>query len=68
MHRKIALTILLAALAGTVSAQNRGADFQITKITRNLIASPEFNYGGTETFPTTTPIIAAHCRRGDSKN
>jgi hypothetical protein len=39
----------------------------MTKITRNLIASPEFNYGGTETFRTTTPIIAAHCRRGDSQ-
>ncbi len=52
MHRKIALTILLAAFAGSLFAQNRAADFQITKITRNLIASPEFNYSGAETFRT----------------
>lgn len=52
MHRKIALTILLAAFAGAVSAQNRAADFQVTKITRNLIASPEFNYSGAETYRT----------------
>ncbi len=52
MHRKIALTILLAAFAGTVSAQNRALDFQVTKITRNLIASPEFNYSGAETYRT----------------
>jgi hypothetical protein len=50
MHAKIALTILLTALAGTVSAQNRGADFQLKKITRNLIATPEFNYSGAGTF------------------
>ncbi|HEY3663062.1 MAG TPA: Amuc_1102 family pilus-like protein [Chthoniobacterales bacterium] len=54
MHRKIALTILLAAFAGAASAQTRANDFQITKITRNLIASPEFNYSGAETFRTNT--------------
>lgn len=52
MHRKIALTILLAAFAGSLFAQNRAADFQVTKITRNLIASPEFNYSGAETYRT----------------
>ncbi len=52
MHRKIALTILLAAYAGTLFAQNRAADFAVTKITRNLIASPEFNYSGAETYRT----------------
>jgi hypothetical protein len=54
MNRKIALTILLATLAGTVFAQNRGADFQLTKITRNLIATPEFNYSGAGTFHANT--------------
>lgn len=54
MHQKIALTILLAACAGVAPAQNRAADFQITKITRNLIASPEFNYSGAETFRTSS--------------
>lgn len=50
MQQKIALTIVLAALAGTTSAQNRAADFRLTKITRNLIATPEFNFTGTETY------------------
>ena len=54
MHAKIALTILWAALAGPVAAQNRPADFRLTKITRNLIATPEFNYSGAETFRTNT--------------
>jgi hypothetical protein len=51
MQLKIPLTILLAALAGVASAQNRGPDFQLTKISRNLLATPEYNYGGTETYP-----------------
>lgn len=54
MHPKIALTILLAAVAVSLSAQNRGADLQLTKITRNLISTPEFNYSGAETFRTNT--------------
>ncbi len=52
MQRKIALTILLAASTSSLFAQNRAADFQITKITRNLISSPEYNYSGAETFRT----------------
>ena len=54
MHPKLALTILLVALASAVSAQNRGSDIQLAKITRNLIATPEFNYSGAETFRTNT--------------
>ena len=47
MHPKIALTIVLVAVAGAVSAQNRG-DFQISKISRELITTPQFNYSGAE--------------------
>jgi hypothetical protein len=50
MHRKIALTTLSLVLVSSVVAQNRANDFQITKITRNLIATPEFNYSGAGTF------------------
>lgn len=50
MRRKIPLTILLGACAGSLFAQNRAPDFQLTKITRNLISSPEFNYSGAETY------------------
>ena len=52
MHQKIALTIITLAMAGSVSGQNRAADFRLLKITRNLISSPEFNYNGAETFRT----------------
>ena len=48
MHRKFALTILVFALASSVSAQNRGRDFQLTKISRDLITTPQFNYSGAE--------------------
>ncbi|MDQ3200398.1 MAG: hypothetical protein M3Q46_14655 [Verrucomicrobiota bacterium] len=57
MHLRICLTILLASLAGgPLSAQTRAPapDLQLTKITRNLIATPEFNYSGAETFRTNT--------------
>ena len=52
MHPKFALTILFLAVAGPLPAQNRSADFQLVKITRNLIATPDFNYSGAETFRT----------------
>jgi hypothetical protein len=50
MQEKIALTIALLALAGAASAQNRAADFQLTKITRNIISPPEFNFTGAQTY------------------
>jgi hypothetical protein len=54
MHAIIALTSVLIAFAGSLTAQNRSTEFQLTKITRNLIASPEFNYSGAEIFRTNT--------------
>jgi hypothetical protein len=50
MQQKIALTIVLAALAGATWAQNRAPDFRVTKITPNLIGTPEFNFTGTQTY------------------
>jgi hypothetical protein len=35
---------------GVVSAQTRGVDFQLTKITKNLISSPQFNYTGAQQY------------------
>src|SRR2546423_13868661 len=52
MSRKIALTIFFLVSAGALSAQVRSGDFQLGKITRNLIATPEFNYLGAEPFRT----------------
>ncbi len=41
------------AVCALVSAQlSHASDFQITRITRNLIATPGFNYSGGETFRT----------------
>ena len=48
MNRRIPLSIFALALAGSVFAQNRGNDFQITKISRDLITTPQFNYSGAE--------------------
>lgn len=42
------LTVLLCVLTGSVFAQNRGGDFQLTKISRDLITTPQFNYRGAE--------------------
>ena len=48
MNRRIPLSIFALALAGSVSAQNHLNDFQITKISRDLITTPQFNYSGAE--------------------
>lgn len=48
MHAKFALTILFFALAGSLSAQNRASDFRLSKISRELITTPQFNYSGAE--------------------
>jgi hypothetical protein len=48
MDRKIALTILLFALAGPARAQNQAGDFKINKIERDFITTPQYNYNGGE--------------------
>ena len=46
----LAVFLVFAPLSG--EAQVRGAgDFQITKITKNLISTPQFSYGGAEQHP-----------------
>lgn len=54
MRRKTGLTIPLFAWVVSAFAQQRGPAIQLTKITRNLISTPEFNYSGAETFPANT--------------
>ncbi len=54
MRGKTGLTILLFAWVASALAQQRGPAIQLTKITRSLISTPEFNYSGAETFPTNT--------------
>jgi hypothetical protein len=48
MPPKICPTILLCTLVASVLAQNRTGDFQLTKISRDLITTPQFNYSGAE--------------------
>jgi len=43
---------LLLPLAAFAQGARTGADFQITKITKNLIATPQFTYGGAEQYQT----------------
>ena len=37
---------------GLVSGQTRGVDFQLTKITKNLVSTPQFTYTGAQQYPT----------------
>lgn len=48
MHQKLALTIFLCALAGSISAQNRASEIQLSKISRDLITPPDYSYSGAE--------------------
>ena len=38
--------------AGIASAQTRGTDFQLTKITKNLVSTPQFTYTGGQQYPS----------------
>ena len=44
------LGVLLLLLVRHSPAQTRATDFQITKITKNLISTPQFTYTGAEQF------------------
>jgi hypothetical protein len=48
MPPKLCLTILIFTLASEIRAQIRAADFQITKINRDLITAPQYAYSGAE--------------------
>lgn len=50
MHQKIALTIICFALTTSAFGQIRATDFQLTKINRNFIASPDYSITGAEAY------------------
>jgi hypothetical protein len=50
MNRNISLLIGALVLTGSVYAQNRRSDIQLTKISRELILTPDYNYAGAEKF------------------
>ncbi len=44
--------VVMMLLSLTVLAQTRGADFQLTKITKNLVTTPQISYTGGQQYPT----------------
>ncbi|MBA3833184.1 MAG: hypothetical protein H0X34_15080 [Chthoniobacterales bacterium] len=50
--RRLFAAVFFAASALVSAQAPHASDFQITRIIRNLIATPEFNYSGGETFRT----------------
>jgi hypothetical protein len=48
--RLLVSVIVLSAAATTAMAQSRAVDFQLQKITTNLISPPQFTYTGAEQF------------------
>jgi hypothetical protein len=50
MKARLCLLLVFFVLPVVANAQTRGADFQITKITKNLISTPQFTYTGAEQF------------------
>ena len=45
-----ALSLAVIALASSAVAQTRGTDFQLTKITKNLVTTPQFAYTGGQQY------------------
>ena len=53
MKRASALILCAITIGANVTfAQTRGADFQLTKITKNLVTTPQFAYTGGQQYPT----------------
>jgi len=46
------LTIAVVGVATGAFAQIRSADFQLTKIAKNLVSTPQFTYSGGQQYPT----------------
>jgi hypothetical protein len=48
-----AIVLSLIVAAATTFAQSRGgADFKLTKITKNLVSTPQFTYTGAQQYPS----------------
>jgi hypothetical protein len=53
MSRTISLTILFSFLAGSGFSQNKSGDFTVSKISRDLMTSPDYSYTGAEQLRST---------------
>ena len=52
MRGEILVAVAWILVAEMVAAQTRGVDFQLTKITKNLVSTPQFTYAGAQQYPT----------------
>ena len=50
--KAVGLSLAFGFLATLVFAQSRTAEFQLTKITKNLVSTPQFTYTGAQQYPT----------------
>jgi hypothetical protein len=50
--KTFALGVALSLIGSGAVAQTRGTDFQLTKITKNLVSTPQFSYTGAQQYPT----------------
>ncbi|MEP6604412.1 MAG: hypothetical protein ABJB69_10740 [Spartobacteria bacterium] len=50
MKRILSVVAIFLVVGGTAPAQTRGTEFQLTKITKNLITTPQFTYTGAQQY------------------
>jgi len=50
--KTLVLATAVLFIATAAPAQTRSADFQLTKITKNLVSTPQFSYSGAQQYPT----------------
>src|SRR5437762_9075256 len=50
--KTLVLGVAVFCIASGAFAQTRSADFQLTKITKNLVSTPEFTYTGAQQYPS----------------
>src|SRR2546430_10207871 len=49
--KRVVLGVAAFFIASGAFAQTRSAEFQLTKITKNLVSTPEFTYTGAQQYP-----------------
>ena len=49
--KTVGLSFALGFFSTVVFAQSRTTEFQLTKITKNLVTTPQFTYNGAQQYP-----------------
>ena len=50
--KALALLVALTLSTADIFAQNRSPEFQLTKITKNFVSTPQFTFTGAQQYPT----------------